>query len=161
MVRKVISIIVICLALTGAICAQAQAETHSVYSEGTLSNTYVTYFKDIVSGIGFDDNYVGFRSGQYTYTLIVGDIDYSNNIFTATNCKEYVFETSSGYSSQYKYYVNDLTEFSLSATDTIIYSDMGNYPQLVERGAKYEILTMFIICICCLCVVINRIFFKC
>lgn len=161
MVRKIVSIMSICILLVGAFCTQANADTHTVYDEGTLSSTYVTYFKDIVSGIGFNDNYIAFRSGQYSYTMVVGDLEYENGVVTLNEPgKEYVFTTSSGYNSQYRYEVNDISNFSVTCGDYIVYSDIGDYPQLIERGAKYEMLSAFLIVVICLCVVIRSIFFK-
>lgn len=148
--------------LVGAFCTQAFADTHTVYDEGTISSTYVTYFKDIISGIGFNDNYVAFRSGQYSYTMVTGDLDYNNGVISLTGeGKEYIFSANitSGYNQQYKYYVNDISNFNINCGNNIIYSDVGEFPQLMERGAKYEILSAVLIIVCCLCVVINRIFY--
>lgn len=150
------------LALIFATGMTAQAATHQVYENGSLGTTYITYFKDILSGAGFDDNYVAFRSGQYSYTMVVGDIEYNNGVFSLVGeGKEYEFSTtSSSYNSQYQYYANDITDFSLNADNSIIYSDVGEFPQLIERGAKYEILSTVLMCIVVLCIVINRIFRK-
>lgn len=163
MVRKIVISLVICILLVGAICTQASADTHSIYDEGTISSTYLTYFKDIVSGIKFTDNYVAFRSGQYSYTMVVGDLEYNNGVISLNSeGKEYVFASRSisGYNQQYGYEVNNINNFSITCGDNIIYSDVGDYPQLIERGDRYEILTLFLLCIVVLCIVINRIFFK-
>lgn len=161
MVRKIVGIFCCTLALITALCGTVQAATHSVYENGNLSTTYLTYFKDIVSGIGFNENYVAFRSGQYSYTLVVGDLDFNNNTFTLNGTgKEYEYSTTtSTYNSQYYYYVKDISNFSLEVDNQIIYSDLGHYPQLVERGAKYEMLSAVLLCIICLSVVIRRIFY--
>lgn len=160
MVRKIVNMCVICVVLVSAFCTTAHAATHSIYDEGTLSTTYVTYFKDIVSGIGFNENYVAFRSGQYSYTMVVGDLEYNNGVISLTGSgKEYVFSTgSTGYNSQYRYNVNTINNFSVSVGDYIIYSDVGEFPQLVERGAKYEIFTALLLCIVLCAVVFGRFF---
>lgn len=158
---KRLAVLVYVLALIFAIGVTAQAATHQVYENGSLSTTYITYFKDILSGVEFNANYVAFRSGQYSYTMVVGDIEYENGVFLLVgDGKEYEFSTtSSGYNSQYNYYVNDITEFSVNAGNSIIYSDVGNYPQLIERGAKYEMFTAVLLCVVLVCIVINRIFY--
>lgn len=162
MVRQVVTTLLICILLVGAVCTQANAVTHQVYEEGNINTTYLDYFRDIVSGIGFNDNYVAFRSSQYSYTIVVGDLNFNEGNFTLNSpCKEYVFYIEqSGYNSIYKYYVNDITTFDLQSNSNIIYSDLGYYPQLVERGAKYEILTSVLLCIFGLCIIIYRIFRK-
>lgn len=156
------SILAVCVLLVGAICTQASAATHTIYDEGTLSSTYTTYFKDIVSGIGFTDNYVAFRSGQYSYSMVVGDLEYNNGVISMTGTgKEYKYSTAnSGYNQQYRYTVTDLNSFSVNTGDYIIYSDVGDFPQLVERGAKYEILTALLLCIFAVSYIIRRIFYK-
>lgn len=159
MVRKISIFLIAAAVLIGASCATVSAATHTVYDEGTLSTTYVTYFRDIVSGIGFNDNYIAFRSGQYSYTMVVGDLEYNKGSFTLNDTgTEYVFTTSSGYNSQNSYTVNSIGNFSVSVGDNIIYSDLGNYPQLVERGAKYEIFTAVLLCVVCVAVVFGRFF---
>lgn len=149
------------LVLITAFCGTAQAQTYNVYDEGTLSTTYTQYFKDIVSGIGFNQNYVAFRSGQYSYTMLVGDLEYDNGVITLYGSgKEYEYSTTgSGYNNQYKYYVNEIADSSVNVGNNIIYSDVGDFPQLVERGAKYEMLTAVLLVIMCLSVVIRRILF--
>lgn len=161
MVRKIIVLCCCCLVLITALCGTVQAATHSVYENGNLSTTYITYFKDIISGIGFNDNYVAFRNGQYSYIMVVGDLDYNNGVISLNGQgKSYVFSTeSSNYNSQYKYNVTDISSFSVNTGDAIIYSDIGDFPQLIERGDKYAIFTAFLLCIACICVIINRILF--
>lgn len=161
MVRKISALLVACALLFSATCATASAATHSVYDEGNISSTYVTYFRDIVSGIGFNENYVAFRSGQYSYTMVVGDLEYIDGIISLSGVgSEYVITTSSGYSSDFSYNVNYIDVFSVDTGDSILYSDVGDYPQLVDRGAKYEILTSILLLIICCSVVIARIFTK-
>lgn len=158
---RALKIFVCGIALIAAFCGTVQAATHTVYEEGNLSTTYVTYFKDIISGAEFNDNYVAFRSGQYSYTMVVGELEYSNGVISLVDTgKEYVFTTSSGYNATYKYNVNEISNFSLDSGENIIYSDVGDYPQLVERGAKFEIFTAILICICMLSFVIRNIFYK-
>lgn len=148
------------LVISCGFTAVTQAYTHSIYESGNISTTYIQYFRDIVSGIGFNDNYVAFRSGQYTYTLIVGDITYQGNDFISNDTvKCYEFTTNTGYSSSYVYDVTELENFSLNTTNELLYSDLGDYPQLIERGAKFEILTTFIMCVALLCAFIRGLWF--
>lgn len=148
MVRKVTTFLLVCILLVGAFCTQASAETHTVYENGNLSTTYITYFKDILSGTDIRSNYVAFRSGQYSYSLIVGELENNNGVISLVGeGKEYKFyTTSSNYNSQYYYDVIDLNNFSVNTDNYIIYSDVGDFPELIERGAKYEILTTILLC---------------
>lgn len=147
------------LALIVATCNTAQAVTHNVY-DGNISSSYVTYFKDIVSGIGFNDNYVGFRSGQYEYTLVTGKMELSNGEITLLEKGMiYTFDQSnSSYNSHTTYNYNEIDNFSVSVGDNILYTDLGNYPQLVERGEKFEILTTVLVVTLLLSYVIKQFF---
>ena len=147
------------LVISGAICTTTQAATHEAYENGNLSTTYITYFKDILSGVNESKNYVAFRSGQNAYSMIVGEIEFSNGSFLSEEtCKEYVFSTSGNYNSQYTYEVNEINNFSLDVTNEIIYSDLGEYPQLLERGSKYEFLSTVTLFVMFLYFVVLRIF---
>lgn len=157
MVRKVMSGMFV-LVLIFAFGVSAQATSYSAY-DGTISTTYVTYFKDIVSGIGFKDNYVAFRSDQYTYKMIVGDIEYNSGVFSLVgNGTEYTIEISSGYNSGYTYTAESCNGHTVKAGNEIVYSDLGSYPQLVERGAKYEMLSAVLLVVLMLGFVL-RVFF--
>lgn len=157
MVRKVIAMLAI-LSLCFAFGVTAQAASYTPY-EGTISSTYITYFKDIVSGIGFNENYVAFRSGQYDYVLVVGDLEYSGTTFTLNDTGTiYTFTTSGNYNSYTSYDVQEISDFSMSPSDKIIYSDLGQFPQLLERGAKYEMLSAVLLCIALLGFVVGRFF---
>lgn len=156
---KFFSIMLALLMLVGAICAQASAATFDVY-EGTPSNTYIQYFKDSVANIPLGDHYVAFRSDQYSYTMVVGDISFNNGIFTATDsCTVYTLQNTGNYNSYYNYTQSTIDSFSLNPDDKIIYSDLGGYPQFEERSAKYEILTTILIVACCVGFVCRSVFY--
>lgn len=145
MVRKITALL-FCAVILFAIGEGSRANAYSVY-DGNMSNTYVTYFKDIVSGIGFNDHYVAFRSGQYEYTMVCGDLTYDGNQFILNSPGQvYTFTTDSSYGSYYRYNVSSIENFSLVTNDSIIYSDIGQYPQLVSRGEKYEMLSAVLMC---------------
>lgn len=156
MVRKV-SVLCVCLVLIVAFATPALADTHQVY-DGSISSTYVTYFRDIVSGLGFTEHYIAFRSGDSSYTMVTGDLSYQNGVFNLNKTgKIYTFSaTGSNYNNYYKYNVSSISNFQLSANDSIIYSDLGDFPQLVSRGEKYEILTTFLLCVALLGLVAGR-----
>lgn len=161
MVRKVTVFLVAMLVVIGANCTITQAATHTIYTDGNMNTTYVTYFKDILSGSKFSDNYVAFRSGQYEYTMVTGQLKKENGVISLVGKgKEYVFSQSGQYNSQYYYEVAEINNFSVNSNNYIIYSDVGNYPELIERGAKYEMLTTCLLSVMLISIVISRIFYK-
>lgn len=161
MVRKIIVCVVAMLVVIGANSTTTRAATHTIYDQGNMNTTYITYFKDILSGANFSDNYVAFRSGQYEYTLIVGKLKYADSVISLTEKgKEYVFNQTGNYNSTYTFETNEISNFSVNTGSYIIYSDVGDFPELIERGAKYEMLSVLLLSIMCISVIINRIFYK-
>lgn len=160
MVRKITALIIAQIVLICCFATSGQCANYDVYENGTISSTYITYYKDILSGQSIMDDYVGFRSGQYTYTLAVGDLEYNGSFTGNGNIKVYTFDTqSSGYNQALKYTVSQDNNFSLNSSDTVLYSNLGDYPQLIERGANFEVFTAILLCICMCSIVINRIFY--
>ena len=121
MVWKIVRIIIVSSVICAILGASltSYAATHSVYENGTISSTYITYFKDIVSGIGFNDNYVAFRSGQNEYIMIVGDLEFSNDtISLSEQGKIYRFYAeSSSYNSYYRYDYDSIDNLSPLSTN--------------------------------------------
>lgn len=160
MARKITSVVLICVVLCCGLAATTHAYTHEVYDSGAPSSTYINYYRDIVAGIGFNDNYVAFRDSERSYIMVVGDLSCEGGVITLNEKgKAYKFtSTSTNYNSQYNYNVEEISNFSVNTNNYIVYSDLADFPQLVERGANYEIISTSVIVIACICVVIGRIF---
>lgn len=150
MVRKsVILVMVALLAVTMAMPLTAAAASYSAY-DGNISTTYVTFFRDISSKIPINSDYVFFRSSQYDYTMIVGDLDFSGDTFTSSvEVQVYEISTNSGssYNSTYSYSVSSENNFSLSAGSSLLYSNLGNYPDLIERNDYYAFSAVLLLLI--------------
>lgn len=158
MVRKVTALCAL-LAIMCAFSAIPQASAYDVY-DGNMSNTYVQYFKDIVGGLKFKENYVAFRSGQYEYTMVTGAITY-DGAFHGSDLTCYTFSNDGNYNSTYTYEVTTIDSFSLNPNNRILYSDLGQFPQLETRGEKYEILATVLIVVLLLGLVIRSFFKPC
>lgn len=142
------------------LCLSPSVSAYSVY-QGTMSSTYINYFRDMCVNIKFDDDYVLFRSGDNDYTMIVGDLTYENKIFNGNNCIGYTItnNTSGGYGSTYhSISTSTETNFSLSVGDYIVYSNLGNYPDIMTEEGYYAKVTLIVVCVIGLCMFIGRIF---
>lgn len=151
--------LIMCVALS----ATAQASTYMPYSDGNIGSSYLQVFRDIVSDLPIDDSYVAFRSGQYTYTLVSGQLKQSGSQFlgmdTSTTVKVYTIDTNSiGYNSRYVYTVTTEQNFLLDASDYLVYSNLGDYPSLEERSTIYAFSTLFIVCVIGCCLLIRPVF---
>lgn len=170
MVRKV-SAIMCALVLICATCTTAQAASHDIYENSTISTQYLTYFEDIVNRINPFYDYVAFRSGQNTYTMVVGHLEYdsgakiirgepSSNTGTFHGY-EYTFYTDgTNYSNNLNYVRTPINDFELSIDTKLVYTSVGDfeYPTFVERGEQFEFIQTFIISISFFAVYISRIF---
>lgn len=156
MVWQRLILILLVMALTMAMPCSAMAAT--VYEDGNISTSYITYFHDIVSSISWVDDYVFFRSSQYDYTMYVGSIDLAGTIFTCEDAVIYNINTGSGYNSTYTYHVSSGNVF-VDAGDKLVYSNLGDYPDLLSRGDYVETITFILVFVALLMYLIHSIFY--
>lgn len=151
MVRaRIVACVVLILLLTIGAAGSAHADT--VYRDGTISTTYVEYARGVVSGKLPGDSYVFFRSGQYSYDLIVSDnLKAESGVFVADSFTRYTWTTSSSYNSVPTYRVTIGSAFSLDSDDVMVYSNLGDYPSLENGGVIYGQITAFLVAVLLLC----------
>lgn len=184
MVRKIISTMILCGVLIGIAGAPAHAEnstsvemidnsvsvlsieeslelyalTQEAY-QGTISTTYITFFRDIVAGLPVLDDYVFLRTGDNEYTMYSGDLDYTNGTFYMTGeGKEYVIEqvSGSGYgNSYYRYSVSTVDDVRVNVGSFLVYSNLGDFPQFEDRGVLYEYATFMAVFVIGLCALVR------
>lgn len=159
MYRKIIVVLLSVCLLTVATCCPAAAAEFTTYN-GNISTSILTYFQDIFTNVGINDNYVLFRESQYKYILVSGELNYNDGTFTLVDIgKQYSLDVSGNtFNSYYIYSVEDISDFSLITESKIVYSDLGNFPQLEKRGERFEVLQTVLICAACLFVVVRSIF---
>lgn len=160
MVRKLICVAAACMILFSA--ATMSAGAASPY-EGTISSTYIDIFSQI--DISANDDYVFFRSGQNSYSMLVGDIDHSGTSFSLTEPgKLYVLDnvntsgTGYGGNTYYKWTVSDVSSYTLNTGGMLVYSNLGNNPILGERGDIYAYTTAFLLSVIFLSSVLGSVF---
>ena len=140
---------------------QAQASSFA-YNDGNIGSTQLQYFRDIVSNLGINDSYVAARTGRYTYQLFCGDIKYSNGQFLGSNQGSvitiYTINTDTNSYGTYTYTVTTDNNFIFNSSNFLVYSNLGEYPQLEERSVIYEFSTLFIIAVVALCVLLRPLF---
>lgn len=161
MVWKIKHLFAACL-LTGLLLAvPVQASAYSVYPDGNISTTYLSIFEDVINKLPSNYDYVFFRSNQYEYTLIAGELSFDDGTFTAESYDEYLLTyTQAGYgqTSVYDYSKTSWSDLLLDVNNRLVYSNLGDYPDLIERGSKYEFTTISIIFIMLLCFIIRPVF---
>lgn len=155
--RKMTLVLLACLLLVPLGTAKASA----VY-DGTISTTYLTIFKDALASVPVTDDYVFYRSDEYEYVMVTGDIEYNGTMFQ-------MFETGTAYILNYQtsgynqpnYYHWDVVEyvgFGLDPTDHLVYSNLGDFPRLEGRGDVYEFSTLVLCASVSLCMLLRSLF---
>lgn len=131
--------------------------------QGTINTTFLTIFRDIVASLGVNDDYVLFRSSDYTYSMLVGDLDYfsTGEFVLASDGRLYTVTQVQGsynYNSYYSYSVEDVSSYSVTVDDYLVYSNLGNYPTLIDRGVNYAFVSLLVLCVIGLCLFIRPLF---
>lgn len=111
-----------------------------------LGTTNVAIFEGLVAKVPFGDNYVYWRDGQYSYKFAYGDLSLEGTTFSGNgNITVISYDTNgSSYNSYYTYDVSSDSNFRLSASNKLVYSDLGCYPGLGEKEViEYGAITAF------------------
>lgn len=121
--------------------------TADIETQYGLGTSNVTIFSAIASKLDYGVHYVYFRSGQYDYCLAYSpDLSLSGTVFSGEDVTVVTYSTSSSYNSQASFSTSFESNFSLSAGSYLVWSDLGDYPTLYDRGeVDYEKLACVIL----------------
>lgn len=161
MVRKMMQKGVVLCALALLLAAPVRASAYTIY-DGNISSTYTTFFRDMLNHRGINDDYLCFRSGQYEYVLLIGDLEYSDGTFTGEKAAEYKITTNNGYNNNsYNYEVTTVRSINLVPGTALLYSNLGNYPELVDPDYYFTFAQLLLIWIVVIMWLIRSIFQFC
>lgn len=131
------------------------AETLSDYNAAdgyNLGTTYQSIFAGVAYKVPFGQHYVYWRDSQYSYKFAYGDIELNGSDFVGngdvTICS---YDTAtSGYNSDYSWDSWIDSDFSLSASERLVYSDLGSYPDIFNRRGLQNETGLFyaVVCFC-------------
>lgn len=140
--------------------AVALAAISDNYGVGT---SHVSIFGGMVGKLPLDHHYVYYRDGQYDYVLAHSDsLVYDGGRFLAENATLVTYTTTSGYQSQPTFTVSEDTDFQLDPANYLVWSDLGEYPDLINRGeVQYEALACIILCSFALWFMLDRLVHAC
>lgn len=110
------------------------ANISSSYGVGTSN---ISIFGPIASKLSYGVHYVYYREGQYNYCLAYSsDLVYEDGVFSSETATVVTYNTYSGSSGQASFSVSTERNFTLSPGNYLVWSDLGDYPTLYERGGE-------------------------
>ena len=144
MVRRAL---ILCMCVCLLMSAAMQAHAEEVYPYGMLNSSYVPYFRDLVSKLPMNEDYVLYRSGASEYKLVSGDLEYDGGFFYGTDVKSFTLSLPNENSSDAIFFSETIETWDLITSGRLVYSNLGDYPELVERGSHYEAATLILLCV--------------
>lgn len=111
--------------------------SHSITSNYGVGTTNINLFGPLAAKLPYGTHYVYWRDGQYTYRLAYSpEISLSGNRFSSSSVTLVTYQTSTTSGSQATWTTSTDTNFSLNAGSYLVWSDLGDYPQLVDRSVR-------------------------
>ena len=133
----------------------ARAASYTPY-DGSISSTYTQVFRDVAHKLNLFDDYVFFRAGEFEYMLIAGELEYDGVRFVGESCTVYKIAADSGVTA---FNQEDITDFSLDPGVSLVYSNLGPFPDLIDGSQRY-MFAVLLLCLVALCMVLIRPVFK-
>lgn len=120
----------------------------SIATDYGVGTSNIQIFAPVASKLPYGTNYVYWRAGQYQYCLAYSaDMELSGSTFTAPEVTIITYTTSTGYNSQATFTADTDSNFTLNAGNYLVWSDLGDYPILYERGeVDYAKTACIILC---------------
>lgn len=113
------------------------------YGVGT-ANTAI--FAGLARKLPYGVNYVYWREGRYTYVFAYGrDLELVGTTFRASRVDTVTYTTDTGYDRQASYVHGSESNFSLSAHDYLVWSNLGHYPTLEDGRDTIAETTLFVV----------------
>jgi len=114
----------------------APASVYPSPDDGTISTTYLQYFKDMLVKLPYDTQYVFFRVDDYEYRMVYGDaINLSGNVFSGDDLKYIRYYRTNNY-NVWKLESGNEGSFKLTTNGYLVYSNVGDlYPSM--NGGVY------------------------
>lgn len=141
---------------TGALFAVPYADYVPSYGIGTSN---IEIFRGVVYSLPYGQHYVYFRTDQYNYRLAYSrDLELNGSTFTGTDVTLVTYNTHYTSGGQPTFTYSHQRSFNLSAGSYLVYTDLGYYPALTDRGVKdYAQATVVGIGVCTLLYFLGRI----
>jgi hypothetical protein len=136
------------------------AASYSVNGEYGVGTSNINIFGPVAAGLEYGDHYVYWRESQYVYKLVHSPgLSFDGSRFLADHVSVVTYQTSMGYGSQATFLQSEESNFSLSPGSYLVWSDLGDYPVLYERGeVDYAYAACFGLAVCFVLYLVKSVF---
>ena len=139
----------------------APASAYPSPNDGTISTTYLQYFKDMLVKLPYDTQYVFFRVNDYEYRMVYGDaINLSGDVFSGDDLSYIRYYRTNNY-SVWKLESGYEGSFRLTTNGYLVYSNVGDlYPSMNGGVYTYAVYAcLFVLVLTLLFNVVHAFFF--
>lgn len=139
----------------------APASAYPSPNDGTISTTYLQYFKDMLAKLPYDTQYVFFRVNDYEYRMVYGDaINLSGDVFSGDDLSYIRYYRTNNY-SVWKLESGYEGSFRLTTNGYLVYSNVGDlYPSMNGGVYTYAVYAcLFVLVLTLLFNVVHAFFF--
>ena len=130
---------------------------NSIYN-GQISGTVLDYFDRFSYKLSFFDDYLLYRSGQYEYTLVYGDLDLSGTTFSGDALHSVRLNTYTSNFNDYVWSVSDNDSLVLNVGTKPVYSNLGSYPTLDRQSDFLPLLVLLVLVVFGLVLIVRPVF---
>lgn len=125
---------------------QDAAMATSIAPDYGIGTSYTAIFAGLARKLPYGVNYVYWREGRYTYVFAYGrDLELVGTHFRADSVDTVTYTTETGYDRQASYVHGSQSNFSLSANDYLVWSNLGHYPTLEDGRDTVAQTTLFVV----------------
>lgn len=111
--------------------------SHSVPSDYGVGTSNINIFGPVASKLPYGTHYVYWRESQYEYRFAYGkSLEFDGSHFLGDSVEVVTYRTNTGYGSQATFVYSTESNFTLSPGSYLVWSDLGHYPTLYERGVQ-------------------------
>lgn len=158
MVRQVVFLFLMCCLLL----VPAFADT--TYG-GTLSTTYITYAEDLYNGLHDRSGYTFARTGDYEYTLFVGDVVQSGGKIDGSDGGTVyrITQVRDNYTTSYISLTSEaVSDYTLVFGDELIYCSLPGFPCFDDDVEEVSIAYVSAFILACIFIldVLRSVFFR-
>lgn len=128
-----------CLMVVLVVMLTISVSAYQIDSDYGVGTSNVSLFGGFVADLDYGEHYLYWRNSRYEFCLAISKTLVCNgSVFSAPDAVVITYNTYTSVAGQATLSRASVSNFNLNAGQYLVYSDLGNYPRLVNRrGADY------------------------